>query len=678
MTSFAKLADYVGLPRIAGLAMSPRGDRLVATVQTLSTKKNSYTSALWAVDPTGTEPARRLTHGTKGESLAAVTPSGDVLFTAGRPGDDDADGQTPTLWTLPAAGGEARRLAKRAGGFAGLKVAEKADVLVFGSATLPWAPEDADDAKAVKARKESKVSAILHQSYPVRFWDHDLGPASTRLFAATASDEELTARDLSGHLSGALDEHSSWDLSADGSILAISVTVPQPGGSLLTIVEIWDVATGARRVLVDSPTADHFAPRLSPDGQQVAMIVETLATPTQAPRQYLAVIPTAGGQVRELTLNGGLWPGSVRWSADGRELIVTCDENGRAPIYRVCVETGVSHRITADDGAYSDVWAHPDGSCLFALRCTMKSPWQPVRIELATGTVTELPSPAPSPKVPGTLTEVHATADDSRALRAWLMLPEGASADTPAPLLLWIHGGPLGSWNTWSWRWNPYIMVERGYAVLMPDPALSTGYGQQMIDVGWGRWGAEPFTDLMTITDATIARSDIDETKTAAMGGSFGGYMANWVAGHTDRFKAIVTHASLWALDQFGPTTDAAFYWEREMSAQMALDNSPHRFVSDIVSPMLVIHGDRDYRVPIGEGMRLWYELVRTANSTDMPHRFLYFPDENHWILTPNNAQAWYAVVLAFLDQHVHGAEWVTPAELRGEFDSDDDEQGQG
>ena len=180
------------------------------------------------------------------------------------------------------------------------------------------------------------------------------------------------------------------------------------------------------------------------------------------------------------------------------------------------------------------------------------------------------------------------------------------------------------------------------------------------MQAGWGAWGAAPYTDLMAITDAVEQRDDIDETRTAAMGGSFGGYMANWVAGHTDRFRAIVTHASLWALDQFGPTTDAAFYWEREMTAEMALENSPHRFVEQIVTPMLVVHGDKDYRVPIGEGLRLWYELLsRSGLPADdegrTAHRFLYFPDENHWVLSPQHAIVWYQVVEAFLAEHVLG-----------------------
>ena len=202
------------------------------------------------------------------------------------------------------------------------------------------------------------------------------------------------------------------------------------------------------------------------------------------------------------------------------------------------------------------------------------------------------------PSLPGTLTEVTTTVADGTTVRSWLVLPEDRA---PAPLLLWVHGGPLGSWNDWAWRWNPWLMAAKGYAVLLPDPALSTGYGQDFIQRGWGAWGGPPFDDLMTATDAACAHPRIDATRIAAMGGSFGGYMANWIAGHTNRFAAIVTHASLWALDQFSPTTDHAYYWRREMTPEMTAANSPHHFVDRISTPMLVIHGDKDYRVPIGE-----------------------------------------------------------------------------
>jgi dipeptidyl aminopeptidase/acylaminoacyl peptidase len=244
------------------------------------------------------------------------------------------------------------------------------------------------------------------------------------------------------------------------------------------------------------------------------------------------------------------------------------------------------------------------------------------------------------------------------------VLPDGASAATPAPLLLWIHGGPLSSWNGWHWRWNPWVMAAHGYAVLLPDPALSTGYGRAFVTRGWGRWGAEPYTDVLALTDAAERLPEIDAARTAAMGGSFGGYLANWVAGHTDRFAAVVTHASLWALDQFVPTTDGPDYWRRELTAQARAEYSPHLHADAIRTPMLVIHGDRDHRVPIGEALRLWSDL--TARCSDrVPHKFLYFPDENHWVLRPSHARLWYATVLAFLAHYVNGADWVVPDLLR-------------
>jgi dipeptidyl aminopeptidase/acylaminoacyl peptidase len=272
-----------------------------------------------------------------------------------------------------------------------------------------------------------------------------------------------------------------------------------------------------------------------------------------------------------------------------------------------------------------------------------------------------LPAPGAT-DVPGSIERVDTTAADGTTVEGWLVRPTDMSASRPAPLLLWIHGGPLSSWNSWSWRWNPWLMAAKGYAVLLPDPAFSTGYGAKMIQRGWGQWGGAPFTDLMSISDAVIARPDVDDSRTAAMGGSYGGYMANWVAGHTDRFRCIVTHASLWALDQFSGTTDAPGYWVKEFGAlvehpERYAEWSPHHSLDNIRTPMLVVHGDKDYRVPIGEALRLWWDL----QSKGVESSYLYFPDEGHWILKPNNARVWYETVWAWLAKYVHGEDWQQP-----------------
>lgn len=704
-TPFHDLDHYVAIPRLTGLTASQDGTRLVVGVQTLDGERTAYRTALWEVDPAGEAPARRLTRSAKGESSAVFTRTGDLLFTSARPDPDGTEGSDPTsaLWLLPADGGEARVIAAPPGGVSGTLTARAAETVSVAADLLPSAKDLTQDAELRKARKDHKVSAILHTGYPVRFWDHDLGPDQVRRFAgdlAALADEpasplpgapateggtqdgesatagkHLDLRDLTG-AGRHLDEHAA-DLSADGTTLVTSWAVPDAGAAIRSTLVVINTATGDRRVLVDDPDADANGPRISPDGAWVAYVTESISTPDEAPVIRLALVPTDGSaEPVVLADDWDRWPGRPTWLPDGSGLLVQADDDGRGPVFLLTFSGAlpgsdvVVERVTADDAVFSDLSVTPDGGTLFALRTSYAAPAEPVRIDLAgflaSGAAGErtpvaatlLRSPVAAPELPGTLTEIETTTQDGTRVRAWLALPGDAGPDAKAPLLLWIHGGPLGSWNAWSWRWNPWLMVAQGYAVLLPDPALSTGYGQAFVQRGWGAWGQAPFTDLMAITDAAEALPEIDETRTAAMGGSFGGYMANWVAGHTDRFKAVVTHASLWALDQFGPTTDAGFYWAREMTPEMALENSPHLAVGEIRTPMLVIHGDKDYRVPIGEGLRLWFELLTksglpASDDGETAHRFLYFPDENHWVLTPQNAKVWYQVVSAFLAEQV-------------------------
>lgn len=655
-TPFDDLDDYIALPRVSGLAVSPDGTRLVTTIAELNDKRTEYVSAVWELDPTGQRQARRLTRGAKGESSPVFTAAGDVLFVAARPTEDD-DKPPASLWRLPAAGGEAVETLALPGGVDAVRAARDADVAVARGPVLPSARSIDEDRRLRDQRKDNKITAIMHTGYPIRHWDKDLGPDAPHLFGIELPDGAPS--DLTPAAGSALRE-SDFDISADGTFLVTSWQRPAAGASQHSVLMRIDGTE--RTVLADDPDADLWSPVIAPDGSAVAYLRESYSTPDMAPRISLCCLTLRGDRF-DMATGWDRWPTSVRWSHDGSELIVTADQEGRAPIFRISLTDGLATQLTFDDYAYTDVVPAPFG-VLYALRSSYAAPPHPVRID-RDGTVTELPC-VDLPRLPGTVTDIETTAGDGVRVRSWLVLPNG---DVPAPLVLWIHGGPLGSWNAWSWRWNPWLLAARGYAVLLPDPGLSTGYGQEFIQRGWGAWGGPPFDDLMAATDAACAHDRVDADRTAAMGGSFGGYMANWVAGHTDRFDAIVTHASLWALDQFGATTDASYYWVREMTREMASANSPHRFVGDIGTPMLVIHGDKDYRVPIGEALRLWYELLSesalpAAEDGSSPHQFLYFPSEDHWVLTPQHAKIWYQVVMAFLGRHVLGEETQLPETL--------------
>lgn len=664
------LEGYQALPRVAGLALSPDGTRLVTTVGALDPEGTRRRTALWEIDPAGERPARRLTFGSKGESAPAFTPDGELLFTSARPDPqrkEQPDDAPTALWRLPAAG-EADVVGTRPGGVSRPVVARDTATLVVSSATLPAAVTGDDDEARRAERRKRKITAILHAGYPVREWDHDVGPDEPRLLVGSLASGAIDWRDLTPAPGAALRE-AAYDVTPDGATVVTDWLVSEPGGSTRATLVAIDVATGERRALADHAAFDSFGPVISPDGRRVVCRRETVSSPTTPPDVRLVVLPVEGGDAREVAPGWDRWPVDVRWTPDGAALIVTADEHGAAPVFRIGVDDGSVTRLTGDRGAYTDVQVSPDGAHVYALRNAVDAAPAPVRLDAAAPDQEPVPLPGPAAALdlPGTLAEVTISAADGTPLRAWLVLPDGATEASPAPLLLWIHGGPLSSWNAWHWRWNPWLLAARGYAVLLPDPALSTGYGLGFVARGWGDWGDSPYTDLMVLTDAAVARPDVDAERTAAMGGSFGGYMANWVAGHTDRFRAIVTHASLWALDQFSGTTDAAYYWLREMTPEMAERNSPHRHADAISTPMLVVHGDKDYRVPVGEALRLWWDLVSRHDgpADELPHRFLLYPDENHWVLTPGNAVVWYETVIAFLDHHVLGKDWETPDLLR-------------
>jgi dipeptidyl aminopeptidase/acylaminoacyl peptidase len=297
-TPFADIREYLALPRLSGIRLAPAGDRLIATVQTLNANKTKFVTALWQLDPRGLAAPVRLTRSVPGETGPAFLPDGSVLFTSRRPdperSDDKPNDEGPALWLLPAGGGEARLVAARPGGISDVAIAQQAGTVVFAAATLPGAADD--DAERRKARKDAKVSAILHEAYPVRHWDHDLGPAEVRLFAAAAPDPAGEGplpepRDLTPQPGRALDEES-FVVTPDGRTVLTGWVVPETRGDRHTELAAIDVATGARRTLLAEPgRADFFAPRVSPDGRMAVCVRNAHATRLEPPDMTLWLVP---------------------------------------------------------------------------------------------------------------------------------------------------------------------------------------------------------------------------------------------------------------------------------------------------------------------------------------------------------------------------------------------------
>jgi dipeptidyl aminopeptidase/acylaminoacyl peptidase len=557
----------------------------------------------------------------------------------------------------------------------GLAVARQVPVVAFGSGLHVGAATFAEDAGRAKARKEAGVTALLFEDdYPIRHWDHWLAPRRRHLFAGElppGPEGRLgEPRDLEPGASTFAFEETGTDITPDGrTVIAArndTSAIPVMNEGLVA----YDVETGKARVLT-SGDALYDRPACSPDGRSVAALRITHGSPDTAPRAGLVLIDLATGAQRTLADELDRWPNEPVWAPDGQAIYFTADDDGHAAAYRVEIGGDDDGRVSrlVSEGACSDLCPSPDGTTLYALRSTMASPPRIVRFDARAvdQSPVELANSVDEGGIvaPGVVERLTATASDGTSIGSWLIRPADASAEAPAPLVAFVHGGPVGSWNSWHWRWNAHILVARGYAVIAPDPAISLGYGQAMIQRGWVDWGAAPFTDVMTAIDGALGRPDLDASRTALMGGSFGGYMANWVAGHTDRFKAIVTHASLWELRGFHGTTDTGALWEYDMGdpyrdPSRYIRESPSAHIAEIRTPMLVIHGEQDFRVPVSEALRLWTDLRRHGVSA----KFLYFPDENHWILKPANARLWYATVLAFLDEHVLGKPFERPALL--------------
>lgn len=664
MTRLLDLDAMADLPTTGGVAVSPDGSRLVTTVVARGPDGRS-TSSLWEVATDGSRGPRRLTWSAEGEAAPAFLPDGSLVFLSGRPDPAQPGASGSGVWLLPADGGEAHCLLVVAGGVLGLAVATRARTVAVRALLHPGAKDLEQDAAWQDERSATGTSGVLLEGLPVSWWDSWFGPRAPRILLLDVPTEGPASIRWVSEPSGT-DLHDLY-----GGMLAVT-----PDGSRVVSSrrrslgrgrydhELVVHEDGATRVLAAGH--DHFMPVASPDGHRVAALRRDLGTPELPLETWtVEVHDLDGGGSVDVAPDLELWPLFPTWSPDGSALHVLADRQGELSVLTLGVADGTVTHVPSD-GSCTALAAAPDGSCLYAVRSRYDDPERVVRLMLPAGRPQVVATLRPEVRMPGRVERISATTRDGAQVHSWLVVPEGASAQEPAPVVVWVHGGPSLSWNgVWSWRTNPQLLAAEGYAVLLPDVGQSTGYGRAWSLRGRAAWGEQPYTDLLDALDALAERPDLDLTRTAAMGQSFGGWMVNWIAGHTDRFGALVSISGIWALDQQHGTSDSWTWAEQEFgdfyeNPDAYARSSPHLHIADVRTPMLVVHGERDLRVPKDHSLRLWTDLQRH----DVPSRLLLFPDEGHSIGKPGNLRAFYDTVLAFFDEHLHGLPRRTPAGL--------------
>ena len=371
------------------------------------------------------------------------------------------------------------------------------------------------------------------------------------------------------------------------------------------------------------------------------------------------MLERATGTLSHLTEALDRWVSSFAWAPDSTRLFFTTEDRGRQAIQFIPVTGGAARIAVSGDSHLDDMQFTPDGKTMVYTEQNGAMPVEIFRASSAGGAALALT------RLNDTiLNDHHLTAYEDfwvdgaerTKVHGFILKPYGFSEGKKYPVLTLIHGGPQGSWGqAWSYRWNAQVFAAAGYVVVMPNPRGSTGYGQKFIDEINGDWGGRAYEDVMASVDYASKLPYADPKNIAAAGGSYGGYMVNWILGHTQRFKALVSHAGVFDLRSEALETEELFFpiWEFGGMPWNSFDIygrwSPSHFVKEFRTPTLVIHGEQDYRVPIGQGLQLFTAL----QLQKAPSKLLLFPDEGHWILKPHNSLLWYRTFLDWIDSWV-------------------------
>ncbi|MDD5542976.1 MAG: S9 family peptidase [Acidobacteriia bacterium] len=682
--------DLMRVKRVADPQISPDGKWVAYSVTVYHKAENGHNAALWLVPTAGGE-ARQLTRSEKNDERPRWSPdSKSIAFISNRDGASQ-------VWMISLEGGEAHKVTSIATEADGVVFSPDGKHLLFTSDVYPECdnadPQKALECNAAKRKEveESKVKARIATHLLFRHWNEWKGGKRSHLFIVpidgSAPPRDLTPGDFDVP-PFSLGGPDDYVFSPDGKEVCYTSNHDRHEERSTNMdLFVVNVSSGATKKLTDNPAYDG-SPQYSPDGRFIAYRAQ-LRPGYESDRFRLMLLDRTTGAQRHLTENFDRWIDSFIWSPDSKKLYFIAGDRGTNPIFEVSITGEGLKRLYAAHSC-GDLNVTPDGRVLVFTRSSMHHPTEILRMNVE-GTKRDWLTHhndawlkeidmnaaeefwfdgAPSsggPKVdPGVAQGFIDPAEldgampaqknlDVPKIHSWILKPPQFDASKKYPLLLFVHGGPQGSWeDNWGYRWNPQMYAAAGYVVVMPDPRGSTGYGQQLIDEINKDWGGRCFKDLMRATDVAEKLPFVDKARMAAAGASFGGFMINWFQGHTDRFKALVGHAG--DFDQVSSyyVTEELWFPEWELGGPQ-YDNpelydflSPVRYAKDFKTPELVTHGERDFRVPIGEGLGMFTALQRRGVES----KLLVFPDEGHWILKPLNSELFYKTAIDWLNQH--------------------------
>ena len=637
------------ISRVSDPQLSPDGKTVAFTVQSIDVAGNTRPRQIWTVPLDGSAP-RQITNSGNNERPRWSPDSATLAFISDRSGASQ-------VWIMNADGSSPKQITSLSTEAEGVSFFPDGKNLLFVSAVYPDCPDEACNKSRLDAANASMVKARVYTSLLYRHWNQWQGPRRKHLLTVSVDggapkDLTLGDRDVPPFSLGGGDDYA---ISPDSKEICYAVN-PGPSPATTTNTELFVVPAegGEPRKITVNPGADN-TPLYSPDGKYLAWRAQ-LRGGYESDRWRVVVMDRATARTQILTDGIDRPVGGLTWSTDSQRLFFTIEDRGRQTVQMVPATGGGARAIITGAAVYGDMQFTPDGRTMIYTQQTGSRPVEIYKVSSGGGASFPLTRMNDAILTGHQLTpfeEFWVEGAEKNRVHSFLVKPHGFESDKKYPVLFLIHGGPQGAWQeNWTYRWNAQVFAGAGFLVVMPNPRGSTGYGQQFTDEINSDWGGRVYDDLMAVVNYVAQLPEADSDRMAAAGGSYGGYMVNWLLGHSQRFKALVSHAGVYDLRSMAGETEELWFplWEFR---GMPWDNpevyqrwSPSQYVQEFKTPTLVVHGELDYRVPYGQGLQLFTAL----QMQKVPSKLLLFPDEGHWIQKPQNSLLWYKTLL----------DWVT------------------